>query len=113
MQLTRVFRSRQAIKKYVQANNSLGNTSESAFNNHMSRALATGETNGVFERPKGKPARVSLRQFCQPRWRRTTTTIKMSMPVCRSLASPFLSYLSTRIDVGVRSMVGISLQARD
>jgi histone H1/5 len=47
-------RSRQAIKKYIQANNNLGNTSETAFAGHLARALKSGEENGIFERPKGK-----------------------------------------------------------
>lgn len=46
--------SRQAIKKYIKANNNLGATSDAAFNSHINRALAAGEEGGVFERPKGK-----------------------------------------------------------
>ncbi|KAE9981499.1 hypothetical protein BLS_007328 [Venturia inaequalis] len=45
--------SRQAIKKYIQANNNLGSTSDASFTNHISKALKSGEENGVFERPKG------------------------------------------------------------
>jgi hypothetical protein len=47
--------SRQAIKKYIQANNTLTGTSETAFSSHLNRALKSGEENGVFERPKGTP----------------------------------------------------------
>jgi hypothetical protein len=46
--------SRQAIKKYIKANNKLGSTTEATFNSHINRALATGEETGVFERPKGE-----------------------------------------------------------
>ena len=46
-------RSRQAIKKYVKANNKLGSVTDAAFNTHISKALHTGEENGVFDRPKG------------------------------------------------------------
>ena len=46
--------SRQAIKKYIQANNNLGNTTDAQFNQHISKALQSGEDAGVFDRPKGK-----------------------------------------------------------
>lgn len=45
--------SRQAIKKYIHANNNLGATTDAAFNSHLSRALASGEEQGTFARPKG------------------------------------------------------------
>jgi len=54
--------SRQAIKKYIQANNTLGATTEAAFNSHLARALKTGEENGVFERPKGASGPVKLKK---------------------------------------------------
>jgi histone H1/5 len=54
--------SRQAIKKYIQANNNLGGLNESSFNTHISRALSTGEENGVFERPKGPSGPVKLKK---------------------------------------------------
>ena len=46
--------SRQAIKKYILANNKLAGTSDAQFNGHINRALTTGEETGVFERPKGE-----------------------------------------------------------
>ncbi|KAH0239015.1 hypothetical protein KCV00_g10412, partial [Aureobasidium melanogenum] len=46
--------SRQALKKYVQANNNLSSVTEAAFTNQFNRALAKGSESGVFERPKGK-----------------------------------------------------------
>jgi histone H1/5 len=45
--------SRQAIKKYIKANNKLGTTTDNAFNSHINKALGVGEKNSVFERPKG------------------------------------------------------------
>jgi histone H1/5 len=44
--------SRQAIKKYINANNSITGMTEAAFNKHISRALEVGEGK-VFEFPKG------------------------------------------------------------
>lgn len=52
--------SRQAIKKYVQNNNNLGNTTDAAFNVHVNRALTKGEKDGVFSRPKGPSGPVKL-----------------------------------------------------
>lgn len=49
--------SRQAIKKYIQANNDLGGTTEAAFNSHINRALTAGDGK-VFTRPKGMSVRV-------------------------------------------------------
>jgi hypothetical protein len=44
--------SRQAIKKYINANNNITGMTEAAFNKHISRALEVGEGK-VFEFPKG------------------------------------------------------------
>jgi histone H1/5 len=52
--LTRLFHSRQALKKYVQANNNLSSVTDAAFTTQFNRALAKGSETGVFERPKGK-----------------------------------------------------------
>lgn len=46
--------SRQAIKKYIQANNNLGATTDAMFSSHLSRAIAAGEKSGDFSRPKGQ-----------------------------------------------------------
>jgi len=54
--------SRQAIKKYVKANNNLGATSDAAFNSHINRALAAGEEQNVFERPKGPSGPIKLKK---------------------------------------------------
>jgi histone H1/5 len=54
--------SRQAIKKYIKANNNLGATSDAAFNSHINRALAAGEEQNVFERPKGPSGPVKLKK---------------------------------------------------
>jgi len=45
--------SRQAIKKYINANNNITGITEAAFNKHISRALEVGEGK-VFEFPKGR-----------------------------------------------------------
>ncbi|KAF2100066.1 hypothetical protein NA57DRAFT_75570 [Rhizodiscina lignyota] len=65
--------SRQAIKKYVQANNSLGNTTDAAFNAHINRALITGETAGTFSRPKGPSGPVKLAKKGDAAPAKTTT----------------------------------------
>jgi len=52
--------SRQAIKKYIQANNNLGNTTDAAFSTHINRALTNGEKSGAFARPKGPSGPVKL-----------------------------------------------------
>jgi histone H1/5 len=54
------FHSRQAIKKYIKANNKLGDITDATFNSHINRALATGEKNGEFLRPKGASGPVKL-----------------------------------------------------
>jgi hypothetical protein len=46
--------SRQAIQKYILANNKLGNLSDTAFRSHVNRAIASGEEKGDFARPKGE-----------------------------------------------------------
>lgn len=45
--------SRQAIKKYIRANNDLGATTDSQFSSFVNRALTSGEEQGHFSRPKG------------------------------------------------------------
>ncbi|RMZ90087.1 hypothetical protein DV736_g2682, partial [Chaetothyriales sp. CBS 134916] len=46
--------SRQAIKKYVRANNTITTTSESQFDSLFNKALKTGVEKGDFSQPKGK-----------------------------------------------------------
>jgi len=52
--------SRQAIKKYIQANNNLGGTTEAMFTSHINRAILSGEKSGDFARPKGPSGPVKL-----------------------------------------------------
>merc|ERR1711881_366695 len=52
--------SRQAIKKYIKANNNLGNTTDNAFTAHINKALKTGVDSGVFAQPKGASGPVKL-----------------------------------------------------
>merc|ERR1712036_98722 len=52
--------SRQAIKKYIKANNNLGNATDNAFTAHINKALKTGVDSGVFAQPKGASGPVKL-----------------------------------------------------
>jgi histone H1/5 len=47
------FNSRQAIQKYIKANNKVGNVSDAAFKSHVNRAIASGVEKGDFSQPKG------------------------------------------------------------
>jgi histone H1/5 len=47
------FYSRQAIQKYIKANNKLGNVSDAAFKSHVNRAIASGVEKSDFSQPKG------------------------------------------------------------
>ena len=46
--------SRQAIKKYVRANNKIATTSEAQFDAMFNKALKTGAEKGDFTQPKGR-----------------------------------------------------------
>jgi hypothetical protein len=46
--------SRQAIQKYIKANNSVDNVTETAYKGHVNRAIVKGEETGIFSRPKGE-----------------------------------------------------------
>lgn len=52
--------SRQALKKYVLANNNLGNISDAAFTQRFNQALSKGTESGAFLRPKGASGTVKL-----------------------------------------------------
>jgi len=52
--------SRQALKKYVLANNVLGNVNDAQFTSLFNRALAKGSESGVFARPKGTSPQRSM-----------------------------------------------------
>jgi hypothetical protein len=77
--------SRQAIKKYIQSNNSLGGTTDAQFNSHINRALTAGEESGVFERPKGPSGPVKLKKpasaAAKPAATKATTTKAASTKV--------------------------------
>ncbi len=45
--------SRQALKKYVQANNNLSGVTDAQFSTQFNRALQRGSDAGAFARPKG------------------------------------------------------------
>lgn len=55
-----VLSSRQAIKKYIIANNNLGSATEATVNSHINIALKKGEESGDFSRPKGASGPVKL-----------------------------------------------------
>lgn len=52
--------SRQAITKYIKANNKLGTSTDAAITSHINTALRAGETSGDFLRPKGSSGTVKL-----------------------------------------------------
>ncbi|EGP83557.1 uncharacterized protein MYCGRDRAFT_82615, partial [Zymoseptoria tritici IPO323] len=53
--------SRQALKKYVQANNShLAGVTDASFTSNFNKALTKGAETGVFDRPKGPSGPVKL-----------------------------------------------------
>ncbi|KAK4542406.1 hypothetical protein LTR36_006863 [Oleoguttula mirabilis] len=52
--------SRQALKKYVKANNELGSVTDAQFTSQFNRALLKGSESGVFARPKGTSGPVKL-----------------------------------------------------
>lgn len=45
--------SRQTLKKYVKANNNIGDISDAVFTTQFNKALMKGSDSGVFSRPKG------------------------------------------------------------
>ena len=51
---TNTHHSRQALKKYVKANNAIS-VSDNMFDSLFNKALKAGVDKGVFEQPKGKP----------------------------------------------------------
>jgi len=83
--------SRQAIKKYIQANNDLGATTPAAFSNHLNKALAS----DAFERPKGPSGPVKLKKptatkpaekkATKPAAAKKTTTTKAKKPVAKKV----------------------------
>ena len=60
LRIANLLTSRQAIKKYILANNDLGNVTETTINMHISKALQSGEEGGDFLRPKGASGPVKL-----------------------------------------------------
>lgn len=57
---TDVLHSRQAIKKYVKANNTITTTSETQFDSLFNKALKSGVEKGDFSQPKGPSGPVKL-----------------------------------------------------
>ncbi|KAF4305248.1 Histone H1/H5 [Botryosphaeria dothidea] len=54
--------SRQAIKKYVKANNKIGDITDAQFNSHVNRAIQQGVEKGHFDQPKGASGPVKLKK---------------------------------------------------
>ncbi|KAF2225230.1 linker histone H1 and H5 family-domain-containing protein [Elsinoe ampelina] len=75
--------SRQTLKKYVMANNSLGNISDAVYTARFNQALAKGSENGTFVRPKGASGPVKLGKAPA-----ATKTAKASSPTATKEAKP-------------------------
>jgi hypothetical protein len=58
------FCSRQAIKKYIKANNSLGDVSDGIFTSRVNRAIQAGVEKGQFEQPKGEFPHIHFPSHC-------------------------------------------------
>ncbi|KAF1956680.1 hypothetical protein CC80DRAFT_516221 [Byssothecium circinans] len=52
--------SRQAIQKYIRANNKTDNVSDAMFKSLVNRAISAGEEKGTFSRPKGPSGTVKI-----------------------------------------------------
>jgi histone H1/5 len=58
--------SRQALKKYVKANNNLNVVSDTMFDSLFNKALKAGVEKGVFEQPKGPSGGTKLAKAAKP-----------------------------------------------
>lgn len=58
------FHSRQAIQKYIKANNSLGNPTDTMFKSRVNGAIRKGLESGDFSFPKGTPTSCWLCPSC-------------------------------------------------
>ncbi|KAH9431085.1 hypothetical protein MCOR02_008395 [Pyricularia oryzae] len=59
--------SRPQLKKYVKANNKLGEVTDSMFDSLFNRALKAGVDKGVFEQPKGPSGGTKLAKKAPPK----------------------------------------------
>lgn len=82
--LANISDSRQAIKKYVKANNKITTTSETQFDSLFNKALKSGVEKGDFSQPKGPSGPVKLAK-------KEAKTEKKAAPKVRIL---FLCYAS-------------------
>ncbi|KAI9837827.1 MAG: hypothetical protein M1819_006761 [Sarea resinae] len=86
--------SRVAIKKYIQANNNLGATSEKAFAAQLNRAIRTGVEGGDFSQPKGPSGPVKLakkdaaKAASKPSAPKSTATKTAKKPAAKKAAAP-------------------------
>ena len=68
--------SRQAIKKYVQANNKISAASPAVFDSQFNRSLKAGVENGDFAQPKGPSGPVKLaKKEAKPAAAKATTKV--------------------------------------
>ncbi|KAI9827088.1 MAG: hypothetical protein M1826_006452 [Phylliscum demangeonii] len=80
--------SRQAIKKYVLANNTL-NTTSKAFDSLFNRSVKTGVDAGDFTQPKGPsgPVKLAKKDASRSAAKKTTTTVKKDAPATKEPAA--------------------------
>ncbi|KAF1946624.1 hypothetical protein EJ02DRAFT_450356 [Clathrospora elynae] len=96
--------SRQAIQKYIQANNTLGSLSETAFRNHVNRAITSGEEKGDFARPKGTSGPVKLaKKEAKPAAAPATTTTKKAEPKAEKKAPAAKKATATKAKVATKA----------
>ena len=84
--------SRQAIKKYIQANNKLNVATPSVFDSLFNRALKAGAEGGHFTQPKGTsgPVKIAKKEPkpAAPKKADTKTTKKTDTKTTKKAAAP-------------------------
>ncbi|KIW83244.1 hypothetical protein Z517_02489 [Fonsecaea pedrosoi CBS 271.37] len=81
--------SRQAIKKYVKANNNITVTSETQFDSLFNKALKTGVEKGDFQQPKGPSGPVKLaKKEAKPAEKKAVKVRRTVLIVGPSLLTP-------------------------
>lgn len=73
-----VLYSRQAIQKYIKANNNLGNPTDAMFKSRVNAAIRKGLDNGDFSFPKGTCTLLRFRAIASKGWLRTRSTRQLS-----------------------------------
>ncbi|KAF2791365.1 hypothetical protein K505DRAFT_363895 [Melanomma pulvis-pyrius CBS 109.77] len=80
--------SRQAIQKYIKANNTLGDVTDVMFKSHVNRAIVSGEKAGDFTRPKGASGTVKLAKKESAKKAEPKTEKKPAAPKAKKAAAP-------------------------